>query len=80
MNLIDITKRDKVNILLFKLLLIVQYGFFLLIPIAQISRGLAYTPWASLLIVSVMWVNSLERTDELGILVYFLVASRILCK
>ncbi|MBF7104693.1 hypothetical protein I6H67_06415 [Pediococcus pentosaceus] len=73
MNLIDITKRDKVNILLFKLLLIVQYGFFLLIPIAQISRGLAYTPWASLLIVSVMWVNSLERTDELGILVYFFV-------
>lgn len=73
MNINNISRKDKVNILLFKLLLIVQYGFFLLIPIPQVSRGLAYTPWASLLLILIMWINSLGKTDELGILVYFFI-------
>ncbi|MCI1276758.1 MAG: hypothetical protein LKG33_04320 [Pediococcus acidilactici] len=73
MNINNISRKDKVNILLFKLLLIVQYGFFLLVPIPQVSRGLAYTPWASLLLILIMWINSLGKTDELGILVYFFI-------
>lgn len=60
--------------ILFIILLINQYGFFMLIPNAKITRGLAFIPWISLVIVLIMLCltpssNDKDKSDGFGKLV-----------
>ncbi|AWV72453.1 hypothetical protein C0W45_02450 [Latilactobacillus curvatus] len=65
--------------LLFILLLLSQYGFFMLIPSAKITRGLVYSPWIGLIIVLIMLsLISYTKIKDFGVLIVLFLAINVI--